>query len=165
MRAYAIFLGVLAAGNLPIMQQHQLLDLPYFISLAVCTIYIGAHRGLTTKQRQQISMKEGLLAPVFASVALFSCYLLIKFFPDFNLQTFLNAYFWLLGSLAISGAAQPVLRKVTGVHGACCRLMLAMLMLAMLAMLRVLIQMGDATVCCLCTQSSLCKAPMGMPCA
>ncbi len=117
MRAYAVLMGVLAAGNLPLLQSNNLLDLPYFISLAVCTIYIGAHRGLTTKQRQQISMKEGLLAPVFASTALFGAYLLIKFFPDFNLQTFLNGYFWLLGSIAISGAAQPVLRKVTGACG------------------------------------------------
>ena len=31
------------------------------------TIYIGAHRGLNAKQRQQISIKEGLLAPVAAS--------------------------------------------------------------------------------------------------
>lgn len=29
-----------------------------FIGLAVCTIYIGAHRALTTKARQQISIKE-----------------------------------------------------------------------------------------------------------
>jgi hypothetical protein len=40
---------------------------------AVTTQYIGAHRGLTTKQRQQISIKEGLLAPVAASISLFTC--------------------------------------------------------------------------------------------
>ena len=33
-------------------------DLPYFIGLASMTIYIGAHRGLCTKVRQQISIKE-----------------------------------------------------------------------------------------------------------
>ena len=42
-------------------------DLPYFWGLASMTIYIGAHRGLNAKQRQQISIKEGLLAPVAAS--------------------------------------------------------------------------------------------------
>jgi hypothetical protein len=58
-------------------------------------------------------MREGLLAPVFASGALFGAYLLIKF-TDFNIQAFLNLYFWLIGSIALSGAAQPVLRKVSG---------------------------------------------------
>lgn len=38
------------------------------------TIYVGAHRGLTARQRQQISLKEGFLAPVAASGApLFLC--------------------------------------------------------------------------------------------
>lgn len=46
---------------------------PAALLQAVCTQYIGAHRSLTTQQRQQISFKEGLLAPVFASVSLFSC--------------------------------------------------------------------------------------------
>jgi hypothetical protein len=36
-RAYGIFLGVLAAGNLPMLQENQLFDLPYFIALAVRT--------------------------------------------------------------------------------------------------------------------------------
>jgi hypothetical protein len=34
-RTYGILLGVLAAGNLPFLQQNQLFDLPYFIALAV----------------------------------------------------------------------------------------------------------------------------------
>jgi hypothetical protein len=40
------------------MQGIQLADLPYFILLAALSIYIGAHRGLTMKIRQQISMRE-----------------------------------------------------------------------------------------------------------
>jgi hypothetical protein len=60
---------------------------------AVLTQYIGAHRGLTSQQRQQINLKEGLLAPVLASVALFGTYLLIRF-TDLNLATLLNGYFW-----------------------------------------------------------------------
>lgn len=31
-------------------------------------------------------LQEGLLAPVFASGALFGCYLLLKYFPDISLQ-------------------------------------------------------------------------------
>jgi hypothetical protein len=50
-------------------QANKYADLPYFLSLAAMTIYIGAHRGLNSRQRQQISIKEGLLAPVAASGA------------------------------------------------------------------------------------------------
>ena len=35
-------------------------DLPYFVGLATMTIYIGAHRGLTMRLRQQISLREVL---------------------------------------------------------------------------------------------------------
>ena len=103
-RTYAVFLGVLVAGMIPSLQANKFADLPYFISLAVCTIYIGAHRGLNANQRQQINFKEGLLAPVAASVAIFGTYLLFKYFPDLKLQGFFDAYFWLLGSLATVGA-------------------------------------------------------------
>jgi minor histocompatibility antigen H13 len=87
--AYSVFLGILALGSIPALHDVRSLipvDLPYFIGLAVMTIYIGAHRGLTTTQRQQLTFKEGLLAPVFASAALFGCYLLIKYLPDFSIQ-------------------------------------------------------------------------------
>lgn len=68
-------------------------------------------------------MQEGALAPVLASVSLFGCYLLVKYLPDFSLQTFLNAYFWLLGSTAALGASGPLLRqvcKMMGVHAYMC---------------------------------------------
>ncbi|MEW5299878.1 MAG: hypothetical protein WDW36_002850 [Sanguina aurantia] len=116
--AYGVLFAVLALGAIPALQgSTKLVDLPYFVSLAITTIYIGAHRGLTTKQRQQISIKEGALAPVFASVSLFGLYIIIKYFPDFSLQTFLNAYFWLIGSIAITGSTAPVLRQLTGDFG------------------------------------------------
>lgn len=35
-----------------------LADLVYFLGLAVLTTYIGAHRGLTSKSKQQLSVKE-----------------------------------------------------------------------------------------------------------
>lgn len=51
----------------PVPQDNKFADLPYFVGLAAMTIYVGAHRGLNSRQRQQISIKEGLLAPVAAS--------------------------------------------------------------------------------------------------
>ena len=33
-------------------------DLPYFVGLATVTIYIGAHRGLSSRNRQQLSMQQ-----------------------------------------------------------------------------------------------------------
>ena len=48
--------------------------------------FLGAHRSLTTTQRQQLSIKEGALAPVLASVSLFGCYLVVTYLPDFNFQ-------------------------------------------------------------------------------
>ena len=49
------------------LQESKFGDLPYFLGLASMTIYIGAHRGLNNRQRQQISLKEGALAPLAAS--------------------------------------------------------------------------------------------------
>ncbi|KAG2490650.1 hypothetical protein HYH03_011040 [Edaphochlamys debaryana] len=115
--AYGALASILALGTADFLHTSKAADLPYFVGIAVCTIYVGAHRALTTSQRQQITLKEGILAPVLASVSLFSIYLLIKFIPDFDIKTFLNAYFWLLGSFAISGAAVPVLRKIGGPLG------------------------------------------------
>ncbi|WIA37495.1 hypothetical protein OEZ86_014409 [Tetradesmus obliquus] len=111
-RAYAVFFLWLALGSWPALQEVGLVDLPYFLGLGVLTVYIGAHRGLTSKSKQQLSVKEGLLAPVLASCSLFGLYLLVKYIPDFSLQTFLDAYFWLLGSVAIYGAARPLLRQL-----------------------------------------------------
>lgn len=48
----------MALGQVPALRQVRYVDLPYFIGLASMTIYIGAHRGLCTKVRQQISIKE-----------------------------------------------------------------------------------------------------------
>jgi hypothetical protein len=46
------------------------------------------------------------------AVSLFSLYLVLKFLPDLNLQTLLNAYFWLLGSISLVGAFGPILRTL-----------------------------------------------------
>jgi hypothetical protein len=61
-RAHAVLAGVLLIGALPWSQQFGFSSMLYLTSLAVCTIYIGAHKGLTTGMRQQLSIKEvGLL--------------------------------------------------------------------------------------------------------
>ena len=145
LKAYTAFLGFLALGQIPAMRQVKYADLPYFIGLASMTIYIGAHRGLCTKVRQQISIKEvstivvlsacwclsqrlrlcvflqGALAPFAASAALFAGYLLVKFFPQLNVQAFLNAYFWLIGSIAIFGALQSPLRLAVSLAALACQ--------------------------------------------
>eukprot|EP00879_Flechtneria_rotunda_P014952 GHRR01015622.1.p1 GENE.GHRR01015622.1~~GHRR01015622.1.p1 ORF type:complete len:310 (+),score=47.82 GHRR01015622.1:685-1614(+) len=74
-------------------------------------------RGLTSRSKQQVSFKEGLLAPLLASASLFGLYLIIKYLPGISLQTFLDAYFWLIGTVACYGAAKPVLRQVLGSAG------------------------------------------------
>ena len=39
-------------------------------------------------------------------------YLIIKLFPNLNLQTFFNLYFWLIGSVAVAGNVLPPLRRL-----------------------------------------------------
>jgi len=54
---------------------------------------------------------QGALAPVAASAALFGTYLVLKWLPELNLQTLFNAYFWLVGAVAVaSGVATPLRR-------------------------------------------------------
>ncbi|CAG9461850.1 unnamed protein product [Pedinophyceae sp. YPF-701] len=115
--ATSLLCGILAVGATPLGTSAAVNDLFYFMGLALCTIYIGAHRGLTNRARQNISLKQGALAPVFASVALFGMYLFVKFLPDLDLKTVVNAYFWLLGTLAIAGVAQGPLATLAGPLG------------------------------------------------
>lgn len=53
---------------------------------------------------------QGLLAPIVLSISLFGLYLILKY-TDLDLQTFMNAYFWLLASVALTSAAAPLLRR------------------------------------------------------
>ena len=93
--AYCILFATLLLGTQDWFRANPLADLPYFLSLALVTIYIGSHRSLTNKQRTNISLKQGVLAPVFASLSILSLYLILKFFPNLNLQTMLDIYFFL----------------------------------------------------------------------
>ncbi|GBF93215.1 signal peptide peptidase [Raphidocelis subcapitata] len=108
--AYAALAAVLAIGALPQLHSQPWADLPYFIALAVTTIYIGSHRAVTSTTRQQISFKEGLLAPIVLSASLFGLYLVLRY-TDFDLQTLLTGYFWLLTATAVAGAGGPMLRR------------------------------------------------------
>lgn len=112
-RTYGVFLAILLLGAQPWFQTGKSGDLFYFISLAVTTIYIGAHKGLNAKHRQSINLKEGFIAPVAASAVIFCTYLVLKYFPDLSLQSILDIYFWVLANFAIIGALRgPV--KVYG---------------------------------------------------
>jgi hypothetical protein len=67
-KAYGALFGMMMLGQLPAAQQSQVFDIFYFLTLALMTIYIGAHRGLTTSQRQQLTMKEVQWPPSPAQV-------------------------------------------------------------------------------------------------
>lgn len=115
LRAYSALFFCLAGGALLPLSGLRYADLGYFTGLAICTIYIGAHRGLSSKMRTTITFKQGLLAPIACSVALFGGYLLIKMFPDLSLSTILNTYFFVLGSVAVSGSLTPLARQLVRV--------------------------------------------------
>eukprot|EP00803_Ostreobium_quekettii_P011126 evm.model.scf_2095.3 EVM.evm.TU.scf_2095.3 scf_2095:13167-18023(+) len=111
-RAYGAFAFVLLLGMLPAFNHLKFAELPYFVGLAALTIYIGAHRGLNAKQRQQLSLKQGAMAPFIASGVLFGGYLVIKMFPNHSLQSFINAYFWLASSTVVATASMPLLHRL-----------------------------------------------------
>jgi hypothetical protein len=66
-RAHIALLVVLLAGSTPVAQSWSMSAMVYLMSLAVCTIYIGSHKGLTTAARQQVSVKEARVPPASLS--------------------------------------------------------------------------------------------------
>lgn len=56
--AYGILASILAFGTTPFASSLRYGELFYFVGLAATTIYIGAHRSLGAKARQQITFKE-----------------------------------------------------------------------------------------------------------
>ena len=44
LKAYTALIGTLALGSIPGLRNLHHIELPYFITLASATIYIGAHR-------------------------------------------------------------------------------------------------------------------------
>ena len=73
-RAHAILAAVLLLGAQPWCQQFKTGSIFYFAALAVTTIYIGSHKGLTTDLRQQLSVKEVCRRNL--SFAVHACHLL-----------------------------------------------------------------------------------------
>lgn len=76
-KAHTALVGCLALGAIPWTHQFSWACVVYFIALASCTIYIGAHKGLNFGMRQQLTMKEvrpatacSLCRPVQAGMAL-----------------------------------------------------------------------------------------------
>ncbi|KAK3242001.1 hypothetical protein CYMTET_48281 [Cymbomonas tetramitiformis] len=111
-RSYAFLFATLAVGRLSGFQDMQFAYIVYFTALAGTTIYIGSHRSLCMPERKNISLKQGLLAPLLASGALLSVYLVLKYLPEWDLAQFLRAYSWLLGCFAIGGNLQLPLNYV-----------------------------------------------------
>ena len=64
----------------------------------------------TTLISIQARLLQGALAPIFASGALFGAYALVKYFPNVDLKTAQNIYFWILATNAFVSALQKPLR-------------------------------------------------------
>ena len=109
---YGALAAVLVLGNVPQIQSMSQSGLIYFVSLAMITIYMGAHRGINSKERARIDFKNALAAPALASVSLFGFFLVIKFLPDLNLQTVLDVYFFMLATFATLGAASGPFKSI-----------------------------------------------------
>ncbi len=109
---YGALATVLVLGNVPQIQSMSQSGLFYFVSLAVITIYMGAHRGLNSKERARIDFKNALAAPALASASLFGFFLLIKYLPDLNFQTILDVYFFMLATFATLGAASGPFKSI-----------------------------------------------------
>lgn len=78
---------------------------------------MGAHRGLNSKERAKIDIKNALAAPALASASLFGVFLLLKYFPDLSLATLLDCYFFMLATFAILGAASGPLKTIASKTG------------------------------------------------
>ena len=106
--AYGTFAGVLAFGASDALSRAQFAYVPYFAALALCSIYIGAHRGLTRSFRETISFESSLAGPVVLSGALFGAYLALEVF-HLDISWLVNAYFFVLGAIAVGGnAVEPL---------------------------------------------------------
>lgn len=87
--------------------------IPYFMSLAFVSIYLGAHRGLVREDRENFTLKQSAAAPFALSLSLLTIYLVIKY-TNFDLASLVGAYFWLLGSLAVASNVMLPLSTAAG---------------------------------------------------
>ena len=106
--SYGALASVLAVGSSGALAGQRWAYVPYFTSLAVCAIYVGAHRGLTRDFRETISFQSSLLGPFVLSAALFAAYVALEVL-HLDLSVFVNSYFFVLGAVAVAGnAAEPL---------------------------------------------------------
>ena len=106
--AYGTFATILAVGSTDAASRAQYAFVPYFAALALSSMYIGAHRGLTRTFRETISFESSLAGPVVLSVALFSAYLALEVF-HLDISWLVNGYFFVLGAIAVGGnAVEPL---------------------------------------------------------
>ena len=106
--SHAVLLGVLALGATPWLQDQRYGYVPYFAALAMCSVYVGAHRGLAREDRENLTLAQTAVAPVALSASLLLVYLLLRY-TSLDLGALVGAYFWLLGALATASAyAVPI---------------------------------------------------------
>lgn len=73
---------------------------------------VGFAYSLGKKPPQSVSFKQGLAAPLLASVSLFGFYSLLRFFPNLDIHTFISAYLGVAGVVAVSSNLAPPLRAI-----------------------------------------------------
>ena len=67
---------------------------------------------LGKKPPQNVSFKQGLAAPLLCSVSLFGFYSVLRFFPNFDIRTFISAYLGVAGVVAVASNLAPPLRSI-----------------------------------------------------
>ena len=101
--SHAVLLGVLALGSTPWLQDQRYGYVPYFAALALCSVYVGAHRGVAREDRENLTLAQTAVAPVALSASLLLVYLLLRY-TSVDFGALVGAYFWLLGALATASA-------------------------------------------------------------
>jgi minor histocompatibility antigen H13 len=111
--AYGALFAILACGTSPWLAEQRYGYVPYFLSLAFASIYLGAHRGLAREDRETFSLNQSAAAPFALSASLLGVYLILKY-TDFDLGTLVSAYFWLLGTVAVGSNLVSPIAAVVG---------------------------------------------------
>ncbi|XP_024372356.1 signal peptide peptidase 2 [Physcomitrium patens] len=110
--AYSLLLVAVPVGTILPQTHFQWSGALYFLFLAVWTIYVGSHRSLGKNPPQSVTFKQGLAAPLFASISLFGFYTLLRFFPNLDIRTFISAYLGVAGVVAVASNLAPPLRSI-----------------------------------------------------
>ena len=101
-------LALLIGSRYPSLDAHyRYANLFYFLLLSTSAQFVGSHRSLLLSEKDienyTIRFNQSLFAPLSASLALFSLYLQMKYFPFLidNISTFFRVYFFFVGIGAI----------------------------------------------------------------